>query len=369
MSPTLPPRLTEDAGLQLQVVLARQGFTLDVDLVLPGRGITALFGASGSGKTTCLRVLAGLEPQAIGRIRVQRDIWQDSTQDMFRPVHQRALGYVFQEASLFEHLRVEDNLKFGFQRTPRHERQNDWNHTLPLLGISHLLRRWPHELSGGERQRVAIARALATSPKMLLMDEPLAALDAARKAEILPYLEKLHAELDIPIIYVSHAIDEVTRLADYLVLLEAGRVTASGPTAELLTRLDLPLAHGDTASAVIHATIVSHDPDDHLTQVRFNGGNLWVPMQATDLGQTLRIRVQARDVSLTLVEQHSTSILNILSATVTELSPDCAGQVIVALDASGSPLLARVTQRSARLLGLAPGLALYAQIKGVAILG
>ena len=182
---------------------------------------------------------------------------------------------------------MEDNLKYGYQRTPAHLRQHGWDHALALLGIGHLVKRWPHELSGGERQRVAIGRALASHPRILLMDEPLAALDAQRKAEILPYLEKLHSELDIPIIYVSHAIDEVARLADHLVLLDAGRVVASGPTTELLTRLDLPLAHGDTAGAVIATTVVSHDPDDHLTRVSFSGGTLMITQQTAEIGQTL----------------------------------------------------------------------------------
>jgi molybdate transport system ATP-binding protein len=238
-----------------------------------------------------------------------------------------------------------------------------------LLGIGHLLERQCNTLSGGERQRVAIARALATSPRILLLDEPLAALDARRKAEILPYLEKLHSELDIPVLYVSHALDEVARLADQLVLLEAGQVLASGPTNEMLTRLDLPLAHGDTAAAVLTATVMSHDPADHLTSAQFGGGLLSVPMQAAALGQPLRIRVQARDVSLTLEKHSGTSILNILNATVIALSPDSPGQVMVALDVAGCPLLARITSRSAHALGLVPGLALYAQIKGVAILG
>jgi molybdate transport system ATP-binding protein len=227
---------------------------------------------------------------------------------------------------------------------------------------------------------------------MLLMDEPLASLDAARKADILPYLERLQSELSIPIIYVSHAMDEVARLADHLVLLVNGNVAASGPTRELLTRLDLPLAHGDTAGAVLKATVHSHDPIDHLTTVDFNGGQLTVPISTAPVGQTLRIRVQARDVSLTLTKQTGTSILNILSARVTALSPDSPGQMMVALDVGeggglcqgkndGSdgrndgtkaeviPLLARITARSAHTLGLKPGLALYAQIKGVAILG
>lgn len=355
--------------MQVQVLLKRPEFTLDVALNLHGQGITALFGVSGSGKTTLLRVLAGLEPQAQGRICVQGEVWQDSAQSVFRPVHQRGLGYVFQEASLFDHLNVQDNLKFGFKRTPPGERKLSWNQALELLGIAHLLERWPHQLSGGERQRVAIARALATSPRILLMDEPLASLDSARKAEILPYLERLQGELNIPIIYVSHAIDEVARLADHMVLLEAGQVTASAPTHELLTRLDLPLAHGDSASAVLTASVLGHDVGDHLTTVRFNGGQLAVPMSAAKIGQSLRIRVQARDVSLTLAKQTGTSILNILGATVTALSPDSPGQLMVALDVGGSPLLARVTLRSAHALGLAPGLTLYAQIKGVAILG
>ena len=186
---------------------------------------------------------------------MQGEVWQDSARSLFQPVHRRAVGVVFQEASLFEHLSVQDNLKFGFRRTPQAQRRHGWDHGLALLGIGHLLQRWPHELSGGERQRVAIARALATSPRLLLMDEPLAALDAARKAEILPWLERLQRALDIPVIYVSHAIDEVARLADHLVLLDAGRVTASGPTPELLTRLNLPLAQGDSAAAVISGQV------------------------------------------------------------------------------------------------------------------
>lgn len=355
-------------GLHLTAHLKRTDFTLDIALDLPGHGIIALFGASGSGKTSALRVLAGLEPQARGRISVHGDVWQDSAQGIFKPVHQRALGYVFQEASLFEHLNVKGNLQYGFKRTPVSERGQSWDHTLDLLGIGHLLARWPQELSGGERQRVAIARALATSPRLLLLDEPLAALDAARKADILPYLERLQAELELPVIYVTHAIDEVARLADHLVLLEAGLVTAQGPTAELLTQLDLPLARGDNAGAVLHCTVLDHDDADHLSNTAFAGGQLVVPRQRTAVGQTLRVRVAARDVSLTLQRQTDTSILNILSATVSAIAPESPGQMMVALDVGGSPLLARVTARSAHTLGLRPGLAVYAQIKGVAIL-
>ena len=356
-------------AIRLQASLTRPTFSLAIDVVLPAKGITALFGASGSGKTTCLRVMAGLEPQATGVVSVRGSTWQDSAKHLFLPVHKRALGYVFQEASLFEHLRVQDNLQFGFKRTPRQDRKHHWDQLLELLGIANLLQRWPQELSGGERQRVAIARALATSPQLLLMDEPLAALDTTRKSEILPYLARLPDELGIPIFYVSHSIDEVARLADHLVLLDAGRVTACGPTDDVLTRLDGSLAHGDTAGAVLTVKVIRHDVEDHLTTTRFAGGQLIIPMQKMEVGQHLRIRVQARDVSLTLSEQTGTSILNRIRVTVMALSPDSPGQTMVALDAGGVTLLARVTLRSARLLDLSPGKAVVAQIKGVAILG
>jgi len=360
------------ASLEVRAMLARQDFSLDLDLALPGSGITALFGPSGSGKTTVLRVLAGLEPSARGRVCVQGEVWQDSARSLFQPVHRRAVGVVFQEASLFGHLSVQDNLKFGFRRTPRAQRRHGWDHGLALLGIGHLLQRWPHELSGGERQRVAIARALATSPRLLLMDEPLAALDAARKAEILPWLEGLQRELDIPVIYVSHAIDEVARLADHLVLLDAGRVTASGPTPELLTRLNLPLAQGDSAAAVISGQVQGHEPGFHLTRVDFAGGSLQfvspARQPARPVGQAVRLRVQARDVSLTLTRQADTSILNLLAATVAELREDSPGYVMVALDAGGTRLLARITRKSADTLQLLPGRAVFAQVKGVALL-
>jgi molybdate transport system ATP-binding protein len=352
--------------------LAYPGFSLDVDLNLAGRGVTALFGASGSGKTSCLRALAGLErgtPGSEAYVTVNGEVWQDESKDLFVPVHQRALGYVFQDANLFTHLSVARNLAFGMARVAPAQRRVSLDQAVALLGIGHLMARLPGTLSGGERQRVAIARALATSPRILLLDEPLAALDTRRKAEILPYLEQLHGELDIPVLYVSHALDEVARLADHLVLLEAGRVTASGRTDELLTRLDLPLAHGDSAGAVLTATVLSHDAIDHLSSVGFAGGTLTVPKQSASVGQALRMRVQARDVSLTLERQTGTSILNILGVTVSALSPDGPGQFMVALDAGGSTLLARVTTRSAHALGLVPGQALYAQIKGAAILG
>ena len=353
--------------------LARPGFVLDVDLQLPGRGVTALFGPSGCGKTTCLRAIAGLERAQPGHVAVAGEIWQDDARKIWQAPHRRGLGYVFQEASLFDHLSVRGNIDYGLRRTPPARRQvamvNAMEQAVELLGIGHLLGRMPAALSGGERQRVAIARALATSPRLLLMDEPLAALDTQRKAEVLPYLETLHRALDIPVLYVSHAIDEVARLASHMVLLREGRVLAQGPTGELITRLDLPLAHGDAAATVIAGTVQQHDAHDHITTVAFSGGQLLlVSPTAHAPGEALRLRVQARDVSLALTFQSGTSILNAVSARVTALREDGPGQVLVALDAAGTPLLARVTQRSAQALALAPGLPVFAQIKSVALL-
>ena len=345
--------------------VAHPGFTLDVDLALPGRGVTALSGPSGCGKTTCLRAIAGLQRTAGNRVEVNGAVWQSDA--VFVPTHRRPIGYVFQETRLFAHLDVRRNLEYGMRRVPTAERRVSLVQAVELLGIGALMARQPHTLSGGERQRVGMARALATSPGLLLMDEPLAALDAERKREVLPYLERLHGELDIPVLYVTHAPDEIARLADHLVLLDAGRVVAAGPAAALMTQLDLPLAHGDTASAVIVATVTGHEPDYHLTQLAFAGGRLSLPHRGTQVGQTVRLRIQARDVSLTLQRQSGTSVLNILPATVTELADDSPGQVMVGLDLGGTRILARLTRKSADLLQLAPGLPVHAQIKGIAI--
>lgn len=368
MSPHTP------APLEIQARLQRPGFTLDVDLQLPHQGVTVLFGPSGSGKSTCLRILAGLEQGASGRISVGGEVWQDSRSGLFRPVHQRAVGYVFQEASLFEHLNVQSNLQFGYARTPKAQRKHVWDEGLGLLGITHLLHRMPHELSGGERQRVAIARALASNPRVLLMDEPLAALDAHRKAEILPWLEQLHAQLDMPVLYVTHSHDELSRLASHVVLLENGKIQASGPVFELMTRLDLPLAHGDAAAALVNARTSSHTSHELMCALEFDGGQLLLPQtRSTPLpvGTPVRIRIQARDVSLSLQKPEQTSVLNILQATVTDRVDDGPGQVLVGLQvgtgARCTRLLSRISQLSADRLTIQPGVAVYAQIKGVAM--
>ncbi|AZF64090.1 MULTISPECIES: molybdenum ABC transporter ATP-binding protein [unclassified Pseudomonas] len=357
--------------IEVRLKLNYPGFALEVDLKLPGRGVTALYGHSGSGKTTCLRCIAGLERAEDGFVQINDQVWQDSRNGLFVPPHKRALGYVFQEASLFPHLSVRANLEFGFKRIARQQRRVDMAHATELLGIAHLLDRHPQHLSGGERQRIGIARALLTSPQLLLMDEPLAALDSKRKSEILPYLERLHDELDIPVLYVSHAQDEVARLADHIVLLSDGQVLASGPIGETLARLDLPMALGDDAGVVINGSVSAYDTHYQLLTLQLPDSalSMRVAHAPLALGKQLRIKVQARDVSLSLQAQEPSSILNRLPVTVTgEISADNNAHVLVRLDAGGTPLLARITRFSRDQLQLHPGQALWAQIKAVAVL-
>ncbi|MEN9423559.1 MAG: molybdenum transporter ATP-binding protein [Pseudomonadota bacterium] len=357
------------ANIEAQFRLPFPDFTLEVDLQLPAKGVTALFGHSGSGKTTLLRCIAGLECAPQGFLRVNGKLWQDSKQDVFLPTHQRPLGYVFQEASLFPHLNVRKNLEFGRKRVSFLRNPAGLAQAVELLGISHLLERMPDKLSGGERQRVAIARALAVSPQVLLMDEPLAALDLKRKQEILPFLTRLQGELDIPILYVTHSPQEVTQLADHLVVLEAGKVVASGTLEETLTQLDSPLAQGKQAATVLQVTVCGHEPEFHLSQVQFAGGVLSLPyQQAAAVGTALRLRVYARDVSITLQQPEQTSILNVLPATITGMAHDAAGRTMVRLNMGGVPLLSHITRKSASVLGLEKGMQVFAQIKATAIL-
>ena len=365
----------EPSAIEASFRVLRGRFVLDADLRLPGRGVTALFGPSGCGKTSVLRILAGLDRVPGARVVVSQQTWQDDAQGVFVPPHRRPVGYVFQEASLFEHLDVERNLAFGMRRVPPGQRRVAWSQAVELLGIEHLLPRNPATLSGGERQRVAIARALLASPQLLLMDEPLAALDHARRREVLPYLERLQAELAVPIVYVSHAPDEVARLADHLVLMEQGRVLASGPLGEQLARLDLPLALAPDAAVVIDAQVESFDPAYHLLTLGFAGASMRVGHGVRRVGERVRVQVLARDVSLTLARQHDTSVLNHLPARVEALgAADSPAHVLVRLSVGGEagrggvPLLARITRLSADQLGLAAGSAVWAQIKAVALL-
>ncbi|MGF1644920.1 MAG: molybdenum ABC transporter ATP-binding protein [Thiotrichales bacterium] len=356
--------------IRAEVRLDYPGFALDTDLRLPGRGVTALFGHSGSGKTTLLRCIAGLEPGWRGHLSINGEVWQDSERGIHLPTHRRPLGFVFQEASLFPHLSVLGNLEYGRKRVKAATQPVALDQVIELLGIGHLLARKPDRLSGGERQRVAIARALAVSPRILLMDEPLAALDLARKKEILPYLERLHDALDIPVLYVSHAPDEVARIADHLVVMEAGSVVADGPLSATLARLDLPFQLGEDAGVVLDAVVAERDPEWHLARVDFAGGYFWVRDGGHAPGARVRVRVLARDVSLTLTRHTGTSILNTLPAVVAEIADEAQPALaLVRLNVGGAPLVARVTRRSAHALELTPGKIVYAQVKAVALIG
>lgn len=345
-------------------------FTLDLDLTLPARGVSAIVGPSGSGKTTLLRCVAGLEKADQALIEINGNCWQDSQRGLWLPPHKRALGYVFQEASLFDHLSVQGNLDYGRRRSAEPASDKQAAQIIKLLGIGHLLQRSTTGLSGGERQRVGIARALLTNPRLLLLDEPLTALDPQRKADILPYLERLHAELDIPLLYVSHSPDEVARLADHLVLLENGALRASGPLQTMLPRLDLPMAPSDDARSVLHGQVSACDDHYQLLELTLAGSvlKLRVPHAALPLGQQVRVAVQARDVSLALEKPQHSSVLNQLPARIEAIEPgNHPAQTLVRLALGDNALLARVTRYSADQLQLQPGLDVWVQIKAVAL--
>ncbi len=361
-------------GIHARIRIDWPGFSLDVDECLPPRGVTALFGHSGSGKTTLLRCIAGLEHAAEGQLSFNGSVWQDAR--TWVPTHRRPIGYVFQEASLFPHLSVLGNLRYGQRRGQRRSKRDDpcrtrfsLEHAIELLGIGHLLKRKPAALSGGERQRVGIARALAVNPRLLLMDEPLAALDLARKQEILPYLERLHDDLEIPVLYVSHSPDEVARLADTLVVMDAGRVVASGPLNETLARLDLPIRLGEDAGVVLEGRVAERDEQWHLLRVACCNAGLWVRDSGAAIDSHVRIRILARDVSIADAPTSGTSILNTLPARVLSLGADAHPALsLVKLEVSGQPVLARLTRRSAEQLGLVPGKEVWIQIKATALL-
>ncbi|TWI07246.1 molybdenum ABC transporter ATP-binding protein [Aerolutibacter ruishenii] len=363
------PDAADDILVRLAV--ARRDFHLEVDLTLPGQGTTAVFGPSGGGKSTLLRAIAGLEPDAEGTLHVAGQTWQDERERL--PAHQRATGVVFQHTALLPHLSVDANLRYGWRRTgsPAHV-LDAW---IQRLDLAPLLARRPDTLSGGERQRVALARALVTQPRWLLLDEPLSALDANRRAEILPYIEAIRRDAGIPVLYVTHSVEEVARLADHLVLLEGGRVTVAGPALDVLNRSDLPMALRDDAGVVMearveetdaHGLLTLHTPAGRLHAHGMANASPHASRHAT--GTRMRVRVQARDVSLALSRHEDSSLLNVLPATLVELAELPGGQVQARLDASGAPLLARISHRSVERLKLSPGMALWAQVKAVALL-
>ena len=361
--------MTTTDGMRIRVHLPRCDFQLNADLDLPSKGITVLFGASGSGKTTLLRCVAGLEPLAQGLIRIEQEPWQDESRQIFVPTWERDLGYVFQEASLFDHLDVQKNMAYGLKRSKKTGATEALSRAIELLGIGHLMHRHPASLSGGERQRVAIARALATQPRLLLLDEPLAALDQARRHEILPWLEKMRDELSVPMLYITHSADEVARLADYLVVLDNGSVKACGVAQDVLARVESPVIVGEDAGVVLRGTVVQRDAVWHLLKVEFPGGFLWVRDNDMAVGQQVRLRVLARDISISACEPHDTSIQNHLQGSIEAIVDDAhASQALVRIRCGESILLARVTKRAMGMLNLTTGSDMWAQVKSVAVI-
>lgn len=350
-------------------------FSLDVAFDMPMHGITCLFGPSGCGKTTILRCIAGLT-RLRGQLSVGRETWQDDTSGVFRRPHERPIGYVFQEASLLPHLSVRGNLHYGAKRAARGNGGDSlgFDETVALLGIGPLLGRAPDALSGGERQRVAVGRAILSQPRLLLMDEPLVALDQAAKEEILPYLEALHGQLSIPILYVSHDIAEVERLADRLVLLEAGRVLAAGGLPELESDPALPLLRAPDAAVTLEGQVASIDRPYELTSVAVEGGEVIVPGLRGEPGTRLRLRIRASDVSFVRTRPEGTTILNCLPAQIVSLTPQERGtaqvNVVAAMgaDGRGARIIGRITRKSRDALDLQPGTNVFAQIKSVALL-
>ncbi|NIA67182.1 molybdenum ABC transporter ATP-binding protein [Pelagibius litoralis] len=342
--------------------------TLEAKFACETGGITAIFGRSGAGKTSLVNMLAGLLKPDRGRISLGGETLFDSAAGIDVPIERRRLGYVFQEGRLFPHLSVRNNLTYGLKRVPKGERRIELEQVVALLDIESLLERRPQALSGGEKQRVALGRALLANPKLLLMDEPLAALDQPRKDEILPFIEQLRDEMALPIIYVSHSMQEIVRLADTLVLMSSGRVEAVGSVEDLTSRLDLrPLTGRYEAGAVLATAIAGQDKAFGLTELRFAGGRLKVPHLNLPLGQGLRVRIRARDVSIALTPPRDTSILNMIECEVKAISEERSPQVDLQLDAGGAAIWARITARSCQALGLRPGLKVFALIKSVAI--
>ncbi|SHI43094.1 molybdate transport system ATP-binding protein [Roseomonas rosea] len=356
----------------LEVALRHRfpGFALEARFAAPMPGVTAVFGPSGCGKSTLLSAVAGLLRPEEGRVVLDGTVLLDTEARLVLPPERRRCGVVFQDARLFPHLSVETNLRYGLRRAPRGAEGPALEEVVALLGIGHLLHRRPAALSGGERQRVALGRALLSRPRLMLMDEPLAALDAPRRAEVLPYLARVRDRLRLPILLVTHALDEVDRLADHLVLMEAGRVLAAGPIETLAARTDLPLlASRRDAGALLACTVLGHDPLRGLTRLRFEGGELRVPLREEAPGTALRIRVRARDISVSTEEPRGLSVQNVLPAVLEAIDPAAPHEAMLRLRVGQAVLLARITGDAVARLGLRPGQRLWALVKSVAFAG
>ena len=353
--------------LEVDVFKRLGEFVLDARFVSDGR-ITALFGRSGAGKTSLVNTLAGLIRPERGRIAVDGHVLFDHASGLFVPPHRRRIGYVFQEGRLFPHLTVRQNLLYGQWFTPRSERREGLDHVLDLLSLAPLLDRRPGLLSGGEKQRVALGRALLTSPRLLLMDEPLASLDAARKEEVLPYIERLRDETGIPVVYVSHSVAEVVRLANTIAVLSDGRVEAAGPAGTIMSRLDLIRTIGrEEAGAILETKVEGLDPTSGLTVLRSAAGDLYAPRVDLAPGAVIRVRVRARDVMIATAPLTDLSALNVLEGTVSEIGPLDGPAVEIRVDCRGEAIVACLTRHSVARLRLTPGLRVYAMIKAIAL--
>lgn len=331
-------------------------------------GLTALFGPSGGGKTAILNLIAGLSRPERGRVVADGEVLLDTARGRFVPRHRRRIGYVFQEARLFPHLSVRRNLLYGRWFAPRGLPREDLDRVVTLLGIGHLLERRPSRLSGGETQRVAIGRALLAGPRLLLLDEPMAALDAARRDEILPYIERLRDESRIPVVYVSHSIGEVARLANTVVLVGEGRVAAAGPVADILGRPELAAIVGeDEAGAVFEAEVAGHDEAHHLSMLRCGLGTIVIPQLDAAPGTSVRLRIRARDVIVALRPPEGMSALNVLAGTIRQVRASGPASMELRLDCGGISILAAITRRSCEALALSVGMSVYAIAKTVAL--
>jgi molybdate transport system ATP-binding protein len=354
-------------SLSVDVTHRFGSFSLEARFVSEGR-LTAFFGRSGAGKTSLVNIIAGIVRPERGRIVLDDRPLVDTEQGIFVPRHRRRVGYVFQEARLFPHLTVRQNLLFGRWFTPKVERQISVDQVLDLLGIAHLQDRRPGALSGGEKQRVAIGRALLTSPRLLLLDEPLASLDDTRKEDILPFIERLRDEAEVPIVYVSHSLAEVARLATTVVMIEDGRILAVGPPTDVLGRRELAAFHGTAeAGTLIEAVIAEHDRSFGLTMLRSAAGSLLAPRLDLPIGTPVRLRIRARDVMIATTRPDGLSALNVLPGRVIALDEADESLVDIGLDCGGIRLAARLTRKSVDALGLKAGRNVYAVIKSVAL--
>jgi molybdate transport system ATP-binding protein len=352
-----------------RIRLERRPFELDVDFEIPERGVLGLYGPSGSGKTSILRCIAGLEPDATGEVTIRSETWlgPDGTR---RPAHQRDVGYVFQESRLFPHLSVAQNVDYGARRRRRGtpDARPDWrDRTLHLLDLTTLLERMPHQLSGGEQQRVAIARALLRSPRLLLMDEPMASLDAERKREILPYLDRIHDEVQIPIVYVSHSVEEMQNLCDQLLVLDAGRIAFRGTLADALISPEAGFVSGPQAASLLIGQVTGYDPTTAVSTIDLGRGRRFLLSRRLLADRTVRLRILAQDVSLSLTPNPQSTILNALPGQVDALVDETPHHVTLLVSIGNQSILARISRKSWRELDLAPGRAVFAQVKAVSV--